>query len=216
LSANPLVRSVAQIGLAWLVTGCTEATLTPLENNYGAVSIKATDQTGAPVPGTSVELRSPQRLIARATADVEGEVLFEYIPPGLYFVDMRAPDDYAIPLEDPFEPVPVQVEAGAVSGVPLTLTSEVGRVRVTVVDLEGNPVGGIYMNLQIPDTIHHVAATPAAGVHVFTSIHQGTYIIDWGAPEGLVAAPGQPDPILNVTVADDEVTDVTITLARTG
>lgn len=207
---RPDLRFLLLLGLI-MSSACSEATLTPI---YGGVLVKVTDETGAPAAGARVELHSPQRKMATATTDQVGEFLFQYLPPGRYTAHLFPGAGYTIPLDDPFEPVPVEVQTGILTGVPLSLSSEAGRVRVHVVDLSGSPVPEVYLNLVMPDRVYRIATTPSSGVHVYESVHPGTYLLDWGAPSGFVASPDQPDPVLDIVVHDDATTEVTIRLAR--
>ena len=78
---------------------------------FGAIVVRAFDQQGSPVPGTTMELRDNRGTLLWGDLNktgADGTVGFSALTPGFHTITIKPPTGYAVPASQP-NPIGVEV-----------------------------------------------------------------------------------------------------------
>ncbi|WP_270181050.1 MSCRAMM family protein [Alkalihalobacillus sp. CinArs1] len=181
----------------------TELTV-PLSLAGGSIQGTITDTSGAPLPGSFVEVTNVNGvLVATITTDQNGEFLLSDIKVGQLNVKATAPGYGATTIG-------VIVEPAETSPVQLALSEITGTISGVVTDTDGTPIGNAT-----------VTVTDGTNTSVATVISNsdGSYTIPQLDPDQYTVTASESSTGANVvtgTVTPDEETVVDISLIPTG
>jgi hypothetical protein len=133
-------RALALLVLAALASSCESVAGT---DQYGKVAVDVHADDGEPLPGLALTLYTGTRPIAYADTDMNGEYVFERVPPlpQGYGVTLGIPPAFLDPGEvDRFTQQRLDVRAGTVTPVHVVLPRCTGTLRATVRDELARPV----------------------------------------------------------------------------
>lgn len=133
---------VAEVEIALTSAAALRVRLTSPEGPLAGWGVRVVDPGVTRYGGYSESLAQPS-----TRSDEEGLARFEGLPPGRYYVRAESPQDKTSLLAE------VELRAGAESEV--TLAPSERRLTVKVIDPQGLPVSGIYMDVSMPGINWH-------------------------------------------------------------
>lgn len=171
------------------VAGCDALLTRPIP--YGTVRVEALSRSGAPLPGIRALLYTSFRPMGYAVTDAQGRAVFSRVPRANYGVLMLLPPEYALLSE--FSSAPpgdfadgIEVDAGVDTTLRFVFVRRgLGAIEAEVVDLDGDPLGGITVTFFGPSGILGERFTNAGGIARIDSVPFGRYSASVSPPDSL-------------------------------
>jgi hypothetical protein len=202
------VRRVS-IGLSLLsMMGCGEHAITPANENYGAVLVRAMSDEGDPVLWLQVELHDPGRPMGFGQTGSDGMHGFQLVPAGVYLLALSPPAGWVLSAEQLNPITGLRLARGEFLEVDVTLTDRIGSIRVLVVDSMEIPLPDVSVEIRSLVKALGFARTGEDGVASIHGLPEGTHILVVAPPVGHTL----PELVPKAPVLGGDTTDVTVRL----
>lgn len=200
MMANRLVASTVGLGIALALTACGEDPAQPgarLEGDAAEVRGTVVLETGARLPGATIELTRNGVASRSAKTDSNGRYSIGVPEPGTWELRLKPPVGYALPQNAPIV-TPVDVAAGEVVTLDLeaahNLTVSVGAATAASADtLGGEPGVPVWVSVAGESTPIASDATGQQGFVPF-ALPPGVYDVGIDVPAGFTLNPMTPNP----------------------
>lgn len=190
-SSRPIVRRFAGFltALATLLGLGALAPASALADGFSTYSISGTvtDDTGAPAPDVTVQVSGPSWSSPVAT-DPAGHYVVSGLIPGAYTVTFVPPTGSPLLGESydddaSWNPTRITVSTADVTGIDAVL-DHAATVTGRVVDVDGNPIPGVSVQLQSVAFVYASASTGADGTFTAAGLRPGDWRVSFTAPNG--------------------------------